>query len=169
MNTNPMRALLIVCSVVLIPNIASAYYAAHMGRWTSRDPFGEIGRIGVEARPNPGTNGDFLARDRFDPMGAYHDGMNLYQYVRSKPVNAVDPSGLGNLRWPFNSRICNSCDTKPLWVCCSGSRGCLATVGCDGCSKRCWWTDPGDECATQCNTTNGKPPSAQEPPAPIPN
>lgn len=110
MNANLVRAIIVACSAVLIPQIASAYYAAHMGRWTSRDPFGEIGRIAVESRPNPGTSGDFLARDSFDPLGAYHDGMNLYQYVQSDPLNEVDPDGLqrrrprppiGPIVWPI--------------------------------------------------------------------
>lgn len=36
------------------------------------------------------TLGRWLQRD---PL-LYHDGMDLYQYVRSKPTSNVDPSGL---------------------------------------------------------------------------
>lgn len=46
------------------------YYAAWLGRWSSRDP---------------------LNRDR--PGGGYQDGMNLYQYVAGRPTVATDPMG----------------------------------------------------------------------------
>jgi hypothetical protein len=94
MYMNLMRALLVVCSVVLIPNIASAYYAAHMGRWTSRDPFGQIGRIGTEMMPASQSAAGFVDRDRFDPMADYYPGMNLYEYASSVPTVNTDPSGL---------------------------------------------------------------------------
>lgn len=93
MNVNLMRALVVTCSTILIPNIASAFYAAHMGRWTSRDSFGEDTRMGMESPPDAGLRLGFISRDRFDSTPGYQDGMNLYQYARSTPTNALDPSG----------------------------------------------------------------------------
>ena len=40
--------------------------------------------------------GRFMQRD---PIEYHDDGMNLYQYVRSDPVNRVDPFGLNSMAW----------------------------------------------------------------------
>jgi hypothetical protein len=88
-----MRAMFLVIVTAVIPNIASAYYAAHMGRFTSRDPFGEVMRIGAGTPTDSGTGIGFIARDRFSSTPGYQDGMNLYEYVRSTPTIALDPSG----------------------------------------------------------------------------
>jgi RHS repeat-associated protein len=50
---------------------AEAYLHPQIGRFVSRDP-----------------------KDSGKPGGGYHDGMNLYEYVRSGPVSLRDPSGL---------------------------------------------------------------------------
>ncbi len=71
MNMNLMRVMLVACSAILIPNVASAYYAAHMGRWTSRDPIAD--RIGgpssQEPSAFPGYMGRYTTRDPFDEIG----------------------------------------------------------------------------------------------------
>jgi RHS repeat-associated protein len=46
------------------------YYEPPLGRWLTRDPFNQN-----------------------MPGGGYQDGMNLYQYVRSAPLMAIDPTG----------------------------------------------------------------------------
>ncbi len=113
MNKNLIRAAVVVCLLTLIPNIANAFYAAHMGRWTSRDPLVE--RIGGSGFM---TGDSFVSRDGrlFDSSiqstgarntGAiwndgYVDGYNLYEYVGSGPLTGSDPSGLqwgGIIRW----------------------------------------------------------------------
>lgn len=94
MNARLSRLALIGLAIVLIPNITSAYYAAHMGRWTSRDPYGQIGRVRSETVSGFQANAAFLSRDRLDPTAEYHDGMNLYEYVQSDPVSTSDPFGL---------------------------------------------------------------------------
>jgi hypothetical protein len=109
MNNNLLRILVVAISTVLIPNIASAFYAPHMGRFTSRDPYGDIVRMGTETPPNAGTGASFIDRDQFDPSETYHDGMNLYEYVNSNPTFFTDPSGLS--KW-FPGRVCNRCKDK---------------------------------------------------------
>jgi hypothetical protein len=86
--------LVATCLALSVASQASAYYAAHMGRFTSRDPNGEIGRFGMEVPPDSGMAMGFVDRDQFDPMAQYDDGMNLYQYVGSSPAMFTDPSGL---------------------------------------------------------------------------
>ncbi len=66
---------------------ASAYYHPTVGRFVSRDP----GPNGDSAAPATGTR--FVPRDPTG-TGQYRDGTNLYQYVQSNPVAALDPSGL---------------------------------------------------------------------------
>jgi hypothetical protein len=41
----------------------------------------------------PGSGGQLQAMGAFNPMIQYADGMSLYQYVRSNPVNYLDPAG----------------------------------------------------------------------------
>jgi hypothetical protein len=96
MNTKCIRLFVNCFSVALFPNIVSAYYAAHIGRFTTRDPYGDTVRIGteMEAPPDAGTRMEFIARDQFDPLAVYHDGMNLYQYAWSAPTGNSDSSGL---------------------------------------------------------------------------
>lgn len=93
MNIKLMRTLVVAFSTVLIPNIASAFYAAHMGRFTSRDPIAD--RMGTSTREDFSAS---FARTwntiERDPASSYRDGTNLYQYVNSSPTIAVDPFGL---------------------------------------------------------------------------
>jgi hypothetical protein len=86
--------IVLACLCLSVAEQASAYYAANMGRWTTRDPKGEIGRNGMDVPPDAEVAMGFVDRDHFDPMAAYDGGMNLYQYVDSSPVLLTDPSGL---------------------------------------------------------------------------
>ncbi|NIT55187.1 MAG: hypothetical protein GWN00_02735 [Aliifodinibius sp.] len=56
------------------------YYDYYTGRWLTHDPLG--------ITPNP------QKPNRFEAIGQYKDGMNLYEYVRSNPAVASDPWGL---------------------------------------------------------------------------
>jgi hypothetical protein len=115
MNMNLMRNAVVACFVALVPNIASAFYAAHMGRWASRDPIAD--RIGGSQLPNIIA---ILPRDmhvyddgtirmgtshaaQFGDGAGFGDSYNLYEYVRSAPTIAVDPSGLRCVKctWRF--------------------------------------------------------------------
>jgi RHS repeat-associated protein len=62
--------------------------------FTGRERDGETGLLFYRARHYDAVKGRFAQRD---PMG-YADAMNLYEYVRSSPVNFTDPFGL--LPWP---------------------------------------------------------------------
>jgi hypothetical protein len=59
----------------ILADDASAVYHPTLGRFVERDPGPEEG----PAAPR---------------IGQYHDGMNLQQYVRSRPPNGRDPDGL---------------------------------------------------------------------------
>lgn len=91
-----------VCCFSLLTQDTLAFYAPHMGRFLSRDPDGQMTAsrtaIGHSAAPAVGR---FIARDSvytlddgFEAMAQYNDGMNLYQYVGSRPTIFTDPSGL---------------------------------------------------------------------------
>lgn len=102
MSINRVRALVVVFLVVLLPNIASAFYAAHMGRWTSRDPRAD--RIGG---PQFAMEGTFLSRDMhssdndmllapttyWKSGSEYNGDTNLYQYADGSPLVRLDPYG----------------------------------------------------------------------------
>ncbi len=101
MNTNLIRAAVVVCLLTLIPNIANAFYAAHMGRWTSRDPLSE--RLGVGSPLHAGNT--FVDRDSVRNFSAPQQAAiidsstemqmrNLYEYCHGNPVVGDDPSGL---------------------------------------------------------------------------
>lgn len=73
---------------------ASAIYNPKTGKWMQRDPNG----LGVVLQPS-------LSYNAANPVVTvsvayelqYADGMNFYDYLRSNPVNATDPSGLTSL------------------------------------------------------------------------
>jgi len=79
--------------------VINRYYDPAPGRFFTIDPLGVV--------PNA-----FLKNERFAPRNQYHDGMNLYEYVQSNPINRVDPYGLniylitGNNSWnPVNNAL----------------------------------------------------------------
>ena len=55
------------------------YYDYYSGRWLTHDPLG--------ITPNP------QLPNRFGPIGQYKDGMNVYEYTSSNPVNKFDMFG----------------------------------------------------------------------------
>jgi len=56
------------------------YYDQHTGRWLTHDPLG--------ITPNP------QLPNYFDAISQYKDGLSLYEYVRSNPINKLDQLGL---------------------------------------------------------------------------
>jgi len=78
-------------------HVRNRYYHPTLGRWITRDP-----------------------KDGNKPGGGYHDGMNLYEYVRSGPLTHADPSGLGDfwtrkgpsgktMKYTFSTKKCDAC------------------------------------------------------------
>ena len=57
------------------------YYDTNTGRFIQRDPLGIMPSY-------------LLKPNRFAPALRYRDGMNIYQYVKSRSVNSLDPYGL---------------------------------------------------------------------------
>ena len=76
--------------------------------FTGREFDAECGIFHYRARAHSPSLGRFLQRD---PLG-YVDGMNLYEYVKSNPTDAVDPLGTG-----ANDVSSASISTPP---CCNG-------------------------------------------------
>jgi hypothetical protein len=101
MNNKILPMLVVAFPMVLIPNIASAFYAPHMGRFTSRDPVAQSPRIGGKTPQSPTDLGEFVSRAEprsrssvvAEPRVGYVDGFNLYNYVHNMPNIALDPSG----------------------------------------------------------------------------
>jgi hypothetical protein len=82
------------------PGVAGLYYARNrfyspaLGRFIQRD-VNETALPIITALAMNGEAVDILMGG-FDAQGLYGDGMNLYQFAGSNPVNNRDPSGLGN-------------------------------------------------------------------------
>lgn len=81
-------ALVMFAGMLTFSQTASAYYHTGMGRFMSRDPIADPGF--ATARVPMAQGGGFVPRDE----APYSDGMNLYEYVGSDPVNWGDWNGL---------------------------------------------------------------------------
>jgi hypothetical protein len=79
-------------ALALLATDASAMYNPSTGTWLQRDP-GPGGMMPATPRVTGGPviSDGFLPRD---PVAQYRDGMNLYEYVRSQPLQGIDPLGL---------------------------------------------------------------------------
>lgn len=106
--------------------------------FTGRQLDEETGLYFYRARYLHPSDGRFVQRDPKE----YIDGMNLYEYVQSKPVNMLDPTGLccctgctcpvptGPCTGPITTTGTKAC-SGILW-CASASCTCSATYACVG-------------------------------------
>jgi RHS repeat-associated protein len=95
--------------------------------FTGRELDEESGLYFYRARYFDCLNGRFLQRDSLE----YTNGMNLYEYVRSNPINRTDPTGL----WETDGAANPSANT----IVCDGAGGIRAQIG-----------DIGDRTQTEC-------------------
>ncbi|MGB8225956.1 MAG: hypothetical protein WCE45_03675, partial [Sedimentisphaerales bacterium] len=80
------------------------YYDYEMGRWLTHDPLGivpnikekNISSISEHKKPVPKCSAKKISPVRvqtMNPQRQYTDGLNIYEYVKSNPVNNYDPNG----------------------------------------------------------------------------
>jgi len=81
-----------IATVAIVAANAHAMYHPGLGRFVQRDSGPGAGSPARIGSVGPAVGGRFIPRD---PIGSnqYADGMNLYQYVGSRPAVAVDPDG----------------------------------------------------------------------------
>jgi len=84
-------------------------YNPELGRFMQRDPYGTSIQPKFSASPNLQR---FLPREKFNPHLQYTNGMNLYQYVSSRPNFYLDPSGLIQWVWPVNGQAINKSEDR---------------------------------------------------------
>lgn len=82
--TSSLRMLLITMALLawFVPSAHARSYDPSKGRWIERDPMGRQGSLG--------TTSHRVSRIK----DQYSDGLSLYQYVRSAPLQLTDPFGL---------------------------------------------------------------------------
>jgi len=88
------KSVLVVLFVLLMAQIASAYYCPSTGRWLSRDPIGEQGFqvLQVAQMPNPIQQQAVRWVDR--DSATMQQTANPYAFLRNEPVRSTDLLGL---------------------------------------------------------------------------
>lgn len=75
---------LIALSLLVLGQVAQAFYEPSLGRFINRDPYGDWGSAGLaDSRMLP---------IKVNPWESY-EGANLYIFVHNDPVDAIDPDG----------------------------------------------------------------------------
>jgi hypothetical protein len=149
MSKSKQIVILFIC--VYFNGLSSGMYNAKLGRFMQRDPIGTSPRV-VHSEQGPkmvGTQGPIVShlfgsatlqeRANYNELnntgeqGQYIDGMNLYEYVSSNPINYVDPWGLniylitGNnsgkwLNDKIHQKVCVGCSKDNIKACFSFGR-----------------------------------------------
>ncbi len=81
-------------AIAFVTASAQAVYHPGLGRFLERDPGPDAGAPMRLGAAGSAVGGGFIPRDP-TTTNQYADGMNLYQYVGSNPVNWVDYTGKG--------------------------------------------------------------------------
>ena len=119
--------------------------------YTAREWDPEIGLYYYRARYYDPKQGRFISED---PIGL-KGGVNFYSYVRSRPVNRIDPLGLLGVNYcPGGAKHPETGDSRRegAALCCKGGRGVL-------CVDRSWWYEQSSElrkCITEHEETHDK-------------
>ena len=74
------RRLLVIAVLVVLSTQTMGMYDAKQGRFMQQDPLGTVPNA-----PKP---------NEFEPTAQYTNGVNVYEYVGSKPISVFDPYGL---------------------------------------------------------------------------
>lgn len=104
------KSIIVVMFMLLVAQVASAFYCPATGRWLSRDPIGEPGFQVLQAAtyvavapasqsPSRWINRDPTVLQRI-PKTEVISGVNLYAFVLNSPVNQVDVHGLSIFQDP---------------------------------------------------------------------
>lgn len=93
MSRNPLLILLAVLASFLFTSNAYAVYHVETGRFLQKDPHGTGVPLITDAYWFNGR-APLVNVSGFNHHQQFRDGMNLYQYLRSNPVNRSDPLGL---------------------------------------------------------------------------
>jgi hypothetical protein len=100
-----VKSLIVLLFMLLMAQIASAYYCPSTGRWLARDPISEPGfqTTQMAARMPASTSSRWLNRDPLSEPGFeaasgsksnQNTGANAYLFVGNSPETIVDPYGL---------------------------------------------------------------------------
>jgi uncharacterized protein RhaS with RHS repeats len=114
-------------------------YNPATGTFMQRDP------LGTPLEPPLARNVSDSQFTQRDPTKQYADGMNLYEYVRSKPSDMVDPLGLYGIEVHFVDTLGACWRTEPE----------LCFKACVAIADATWaWDDPGKDAPTNAALCN---------------
>ena len=126
-----VRERLLLCLIILLISTTSAfaYYNPQAGRFMQRDPLG-VDPAGCKKNP-------------LSPSRQYDDGMVLYEYANSDPLNNVDSFGMLCIEIiPPSTPVWNT----PAGPACNAYNGC----GAKGCALRAICNSAGSGCWANC-------------------
>ena len=82
----------IIAGILIFTANAFSFQSPRQGRFLQRDPIETTNSPLTDVTEQNVFSAPFARLD-LDPINQYADGMNLYQYVGSNPINWLDPQG----------------------------------------------------------------------------